>query len=70
MNMDLLSSNDDSKSETFIPAPLDSSKLVQTPPEYQDDAISIQEDDHQEQEGDGGSHFVFTEHTMKGDICE
>jgi hypothetical protein len=41
MNMHLLSSDYDSKSETFIPVPLDSSKMAQMPPDYQADAISI-----------------------------
>jgi hypothetical protein len=44
MDMDLISSmtfHDNSKSEAFIPAPLNSSKLAKTPPEYQADAISI-----------------------------
>jgi hypothetical protein len=45
-------------------APLDSSKLAQTLPEYQDDTISIQEDD-QEQEGGQAA-----QHTTKGSICE
>jgi hypothetical protein len=39
------------------------------PPEYQEGAINIQED-NQEQEGDGGSPAVVTEQSTKGDICE
>jgi hypothetical protein len=44
MNMDLVSSNDNTKSVTFIAAPVDSSKLAWTPPEYQADTISIADD--------------------------
>jgi hypothetical protein len=67
MNMDLLSSDKDSKSEIFIPAHLNSSKLAQTPSEYQADAISIANNDDEEEEEDmSRSPVVVTEHA-KGD---
>jgi hypothetical protein len=70
--VDLSSGDDDSTrpAASFVPRPLDSSKMAQTPPEYQDDAISIADNDQEEQEGDGGSPVVIAEHTTKGDICE
>ena len=70
--VDLSSGDDDSTrpAASFVPRPLDSSKMAQTPPEYQDDAISIADNDQEEQEGDGGSPVVIAEHTTRGDVCE
>ncbi len=51
--VDLSSGDDDSTrpAASFVPRPLDSSKMAQTPPEYQADAISIVNNDDEEEVG-------------------